>query len=63
MHNAYLLSGGGMSGAHVPFRSRLYISGCIMTTRCSIAVIVDRHLEHRLELPGRGHPVSVTDHG
>ena len=38
LHNAYLLTGGGMSGAHVPFRSRLYISGCIIPTGCSIAV-------------------------
>ena len=43
-------------------RMLVYISGCVLTTGCSIAVDCGQHLEHWLELPGRGHPVSVTDH-
>ena len=34
----------------------VYISGCVLTTGCSIAVDCGQHLEHWLELPGRGHP-------
>ena len=43
-------------------RMLVYISGCVLTTGCSIAVDCGQHLEHWLELPGRGHPVSVTNH-
>ena len=53
---------GGWVRVPGPLHSRANISGCVLTTGCSIAVDCGQHLEHWLELPGRGHPVSVTDH-